>query len=40
MEVTTLENPGDIGTINPKRRTREQRAAAVVAAEERPRILE
>jgi hypothetical protein len=40
MEVTTLGNPGEIETINPKRWTSEQGAAAVVAAEERPRILE
>jgi hypothetical protein len=40
VEVTTLENPGEIETINPKGRTSEQGAAAVVAAEERPRILE
>jgi len=40
MEVTTLENPGEIETINPKRWTSEQGAAAVVAAEERPRIVE
>ena len=40
MEVTTLEDPGEIETINPKRWTSEQGAAAVVAAEERPRILE
>jgi hypothetical protein len=36
MEVTTLENPGEIETINPKRWTSEQGAAAVVAAEEKP----
>jgi len=40
MEVTTLENPGEIVTIKRKRWTSEQGAAAVVAAEERPRILE
>jgi len=36
MEVTTLEDPGEIETINPKRWTSEQGAAAVVAAEEEP----
>jgi hypothetical protein len=36
MEVTTLEEPGEIETINPKRWTSEQGAAAVVAAEEEP----
>jgi len=40
IEVTTLENPGEIETINPKRWTSEQGAAAVVAAAERSRILE
>ena len=40
MEVTTLENPGEIETINPKHWTSAQGAAAVVAAEQRPRILE
>jgi hypothetical protein len=40
IEVTTFENPGEIGTINPKRWTSEQGAAAVVAAEEHPRILQ
>jgi len=40
MEVTTLENPAEIGTINPRHRTSEQGAAAVVGAEERLRILE
>jgi hypothetical protein len=40
MEVTTLENPGEIDTINPKRWTSEQGAVAVVVAEEHPRILE
>jgi hypothetical protein len=39
-EVTTLENPGEIETINRNRWTSEQGAAAVVAAEECPRILE
>jgi len=39
MEVTTLENPGGIETINPKHWMSEQGAAAVVAAEERPQIL-
>jgi len=36
MEVTTLEDPGEIENINPKRWTSEQGAAAVVAAEEKP----
>jgi hypothetical protein len=36
MEVTTLEDPGEIETINPKRWTSEQGAAAVVAAEVEP----
>jgi hypothetical protein len=40
MEVTTLDNPREIETINPKRWTSKQGAAAVVAAEERPRIFE
>jgi hypothetical protein len=40
MEVTTLENPGEIETINPKRRTSEQGAAAVVVAAVRPWILQ
>ena len=40
VEITTMENPGEIETINPKRWTSEQRAAAVVAAEEHPRIHE
>jgi hypothetical protein len=40
MEVTTLEHPGDIRTIYPKRWTSEQGAAAVVATEVRARILE
>jgi hypothetical protein len=40
MEVTTLENPGEIETINPKCWTSEQGTAAVVAAEARPRIRE
>jgi hypothetical protein len=40
MEVTTLENPGEIETINPKGGTSEHGAAAVVAAEEHARILE
>jgi hypothetical protein len=40
MEVTTLENPGEIETTNPKHWTSEQGAAAVVAAEVRPRILQ
>jgi len=34
MEVTTLEDPGEIETFNPKRWTSEQGAAAVVAAEQ------
>jgi hypothetical protein len=36
MEVTALEDPGEIETINRKRWTSEQGAAAVVAAEEEP----
>jgi len=36
MEVTTLEDPGEIETIKPKRWTSEQGAAAVVAADEEP----
>jgi hypothetical protein len=36
IEVTTLEDPGEIETINPKGWTSEQGAAAVVAAEEEP----
>jgi hypothetical protein len=40
MEVTTLENPGEIETINPKSWTSKQGAAAELAAEGRPRILE
>jgi len=36
MEVTTLEDPGEIETINPKCWTSEQGAVAVVAAEEEP----
>jgi hypothetical protein len=36
MEVTTLEDPGEIENINPKRWASEQGAAAVVAAEEEP----
>jgi len=42
MEVTTLEDPGEIETVNQKRRTSEQGAAAVVVAEEErhSRILE
>jgi hypothetical protein len=40
MEVTTLENAGEIETINPKCWTSEQGAAAIVAAEERPGIFE
>jgi hypothetical protein len=36
MEVTTLEDPGEIETINPKGWTSEQGAAAVVAVEEEP----
>jgi len=40
MEVTTLGNPGKIEITNPKRWTSEQGAAAVVAAEEHPHILE
>jgi len=40
MEVTTLGNPGEIEIINPKGWTSEHRAAAEVAAEEHPRILE
>jgi hypothetical protein len=40
VEVTTLENPGEIETINQKRGTSEQGAAAVAAADECPRILE
>jgi len=40
MEVTTLENASEIGTINAKRWTSEQEASAVVAAEKRPQILE
>jgi hypothetical protein len=40
MEVTAWENPSEIETINPKRWTSEQGAAAVVAAVEYPRIIE
>jgi len=40
MEVTTLDNPGEIDTSDPKHWTSEKGAAAVVAAEKRPRILE
>jgi hypothetical protein len=40
MEVTTLGNPGEIETINPKRWTSKQRAVMVVAAEQCPQILE
>jgi len=40
MEVTTLENAGEIETINPKHWTSEQGAAAVVGAEARSQILE
>jgi hypothetical protein len=40
MEVTTLENPTEIETINPKRWTSEQGAVAVVAAEQGPQIHE
>ena len=36
MEVTTLEDPGEIETMNPKRWTSEQGAAVVVAVEEEP----
>jgi hypothetical protein len=36
MEITTLEDPGAIETLNPKRWTSKQGAAAVVAAEEEP----
>ena len=36
MVVTTLEDPGEIETMNPKRWMSEQGAAAVVAAEEEP----
>ena len=36
MEVTTLKDPGEIETINPKSWTSKQGAAAVVAAEEEP----
>jgi len=36
MEVTTLEDRGEIETINPKRWMSEQGAAVVVAAEEEP----
>jgi len=36
MEATTLEDPGEIETINPKRWTSKQGAAALVAAEEEP----
>jgi hypothetical protein len=39
MEVTNLENPDHIVTINLKRTTSEQAAAAVIAAEECPWIL-
>jgi hypothetical protein len=40
MVFTTLENPGDIETINPNRWTSEQGAAGEVAAEEHPQIHE
>jgi len=40
MEVTTVGNPSDIETLNPKRWTSEQKAAEVVAATEHPWILE
>jgi hypothetical protein len=36
MEVTTLDDPSEIETINPNHWTREQGAAAVVAPEEEP----
>jgi hypothetical protein len=36
MEVTSLEDQDEIETINPKRWTSKQGAAAVVAAEEEP----
>jgi len=36
MEVTTLDDPADIETINSKRWTSEEGAAVVVAAEEEP----
>jgi len=36
MEVTALEDAGEIETINPKRRTSKQWAAAVVAADKEP----
>jgi len=36
MEVTTLEDPGEIETINRKRWMSEQGATAVVTAEEEP----
>jgi len=39
MEVTALENAGEIETINPKRQTSVKGAAPVVAAEERPWML-
>jgi hypothetical protein len=40
MEVTILEYPGEIETINPKSWTCEQGAAAVVVAEKHPQIIE
>jgi hypothetical protein len=39
-EVTTLENPGEIETINSKRRTSDHGAVVVVLAEEYPQTLE
>jgi len=39
-EVTSLGNPGEIETMNPKRWTSEQGAGAGVPAEERLRVLE
>jgi len=40
MEVTTFEDPGEIGIINPIGWTSQKGAAAVVAGEERPRMVE
>jgi hypothetical protein len=40
IEDTTSENPGEIEPMNPKCWTREQGAAAVVAAEEHLQILQ
>jgi hypothetical protein len=36
MELTTLEDPGEIETTNPKLWTSKQGAAVVVVAEEEP----